>query len=260
LRFSLAVTHPELGGSINTRDSTGFAPTEMRLKAVPSDGILKLNRGAKECLKPGSYSLNLPLPTLTPSVAVRRTTLQSMNPAQQRPPGALLHSFSMPLRAPSAFRLTLPLASRPSAFPPANLDHRSCSAARRLRHGHPCCGGAHSICGMDGGNNAMACADVRTSAGKRSAAPDRSQPQRNEKAPGYHTKGASFHPGIYWVADPGQVRIGPKPPGPPRGLRSYDAECSAPPQSQHRAVRAEAARSRSKTSNCSWNLASASTA
>jgi hypothetical protein len=52
----------------------------------------------------------------------------------------------------------------------------------------------------------------------------------------------------------------PSPGGQPRGLRSYDAECSAPPQSQHRAVRAEAARSRSKTSNCSWNLASASTA
>jgi len=48
--------------------------------------------------------------------------------------------------------------------------------------------------------------------------------------------------------------------GQPRGLRSYDAECSAPPQSQHRAARAQAARSRSKTSNCSWNLASASTA
>jgi hypothetical protein len=29
----------------------------------------------------------------------------------------------------------------------------------------------------------------------------------SEKAPGYHTKGASFHPAIYWVADPIRVRI-----------------------------------------------------
>ena len=49
-----------------------------------------------------------------------------------------------------------------------------------------------------------------------------------------------------------------EPAGPPRGLRRNRAECSTPPQRAHPAARAAAARSRSKASRSSWNLASAS--